>query len=387
MYAEYANANPTLVIHPAALGASQGYRFEGDQVQIDCSLRTVLAPADDVRYLLQLWACAAPYAGGAIQGVKIAEARLDPSFGDTQCIGVPASPPAGNASWQVVEVLVAVAGDGAERILDYTNFARPESFQLPRLVGAVGYRFEGQQLRLDVEAVTNPRASDNRSGTLTLELWALDYPYAGGAFSGTQLGSALLGTLDGQAQFSPVAVELPRRPVPEGRHTLALMLREWTPAGYLTRDYCNFPLTVDGEVQQRPEQAAPVAEAPRAESATPAIEAPAVRAPAAKAPAVKAPAIEVPASPAPQAKPAPARSVSKAAKSAARGSTEAGWPEDAHHRINRAGKEALTAVKGVSASLAKAITQARPFSNVDALLAVKGLGAKTLRRILQHLED
>ena len=78
------------------------------------------------------------------------------------------------------------------------------------------------------------------SGTLALEIWSLGQPYRGGSFEGQALGSVTLGSLAGQQRWSAQrqtwSLPVRRGGEPTGGH-LTLMLREWTPAGYVTRDW------------------------------------------------------------------------------------------------------------------------------------------------------
>ena len=245
--------NSFVIPNPAArLGGEYGYRMNGDSASLSAELAVLdgqaLAGAD---WALQLWACDAD-ASGRLQGVKVAEVepgcpgrrwlRDHPVGGNTVAL-----PPAGNGAHTMVLALASGANGQFSQIHDFAVFDRPQSFTQPRLDGVVGYRFEGQSVRLTVARIENPRDAGNLSGSLALELWALDAPYGGGAFLGSLVGGVQLGALAGQSEWREIAVDADAAPLPAGRWQLVLMLREWTPAGFVTRDYCNFavPHVVD----------------------------------------------------------------------------------------------------------------------------------------------
>jgi DNA uptake protein ComE-like DNA-binding protein len=49
--------------------------------------------------------------------------------------------------------------------------------------------------------------------------------------------------------------------------------------------------------------------------------------------------------------------------------------------INRASIDELAAVKGLSRTVPSAIVKGRPYASLDALIEVRGIGAKTLARL------
>lgn len=61
---------------------------------------------------------------------------------------------------------------------------------------------------------------------------------------GVQLAVSQLGCLAGQQAWHDIDVDVPLAAKPAGTWNVALLLREWTPAGFLTRDYVNFALPV-----------------------------------------------------------------------------------------------------------------------------------------------
>lgn len=308
------------------LGPDHGYAFDGDQVQLNAELVGNAAG----NWALQLWACDAPFDGQPVRGTKVAEVAVG---GDEARVSasVPAFPPAGHAQHAMVLVL-ADGSDGSIR--DFANFPQPERFAQPRIQGTAGFTLGDSQVHITVDGIDNPRAADNLSGSLVAELWALPAPFGErGNTDGVQLAGVFLGSLAGQQSWQHLAFDLPLAARPAGSWHIALLLREWTAAGYVTRDFTDFPLPVSW--------AAPVAEV----------------------------------EPAPSAKPAKKPAAKKAAPKAAAGKVS----------INTASEAELAAVKGLPKAVAAAIVAARPFKQVDDLLAVKGVGAKLLDKLKASL--
>jgi competence ComEA-like helix-hairpin-helix protein len=138
------------------------------------------------------------------------------------------------------------------------------------------------------------------------------------------------------------------------------MLREWTGAGYTTRDYFNFaqPLVIEAPARLEP-AVQPTAVAPKPEPLTPA-----------------KPAHKPAFAPAPSAAPAQARSPAKATKAA---------KPAAGISINHATSEEFASVKGITKSAITAILAGRPYTTIDQLSKVKGVGKKTLAKIRASL--
>ena len=139
------------------------------------------------------------------------------------------------------------------------------------------------------------------------------------------------------------------------------MLREWTPSGYLTRDYCNFERQV---VVAR--QAEAPAEEGRAEATPPAQPAPVPTIPAAAV--------------APQAAPRAAAKTGKKVQPRAEGAASG------RLSINRASVAELAGLKGLSERLAEGIVAGRPWASVDEIVRVKGIGSKLLEKLRTSLE-
>jgi competence ComEA-like helix-hairpin-helix protein len=365
---------------PVRLG-SHGYRLDGDTAHLNAELHVPPYCAGS-NFGLELWACSAPHAGGAPRGVKIAEISLElptpigPHIHRVEARAA-VTPPAGEGDHSMVLVLVGGMGD-ARRVHDFANYNQLQHFASPRLEGAVGYAIEGNDVVLSADGVANPRPAGNSSGSLCLELWALPEPYVSGAPRGHRLAGAELGNIFGQHHIPGASRRAAFTAPPAGRWHVALLLREWTLAnGYVTRDFRNFDLGFD----QTPPQ--PLAEPLPASTPAPS----AVRPPAklrliepadeasddgwpepSEIPPAPSPSLRAPASAAPAAAPADAPPAPVATGKRLL-------------NVQTATLEELSKLPGVSLKVAKEIVKRRPFATLDALIEVRGIGEKTLRRI------
>lgn len=359
----------------AQLGNNHGYAFDGDQVSLYAEIR-VLDPmaASSLRWVPQLWA------GDTLVASADCGTLQTDAFGIAQVQAtVDALLPAGTEEHALTLALACDDGSGLRRC-DSASYPRSERFNLPRLDGSVSYALATDHTVISVDGISNPRAADNLSGSLVLELWALPEPYRGGAFSGILIGSDYVGELAGQAQWTQLSARLPACELPAGRWHLTLMLREWVGNNYLTRDYRGFSLTVDGPLPAPPTvvTAAPApAEfetaatecASLASADTPVVAAgEAVEAVEAIEPVASSPAVE-----AAQPKAAPRKSAknAKSGKSSKTGQVS----------INQSGLSELSWLRGINDHLAAAIIAGRPWKAVDDLLEVKGIGPKLLEKL------
>ena len=360
--------NPPAVI----LGAAHGYTLSGDQAYINAELDVLdAARAESSEWALQLWAAELPYEGDAPAGVKVAELPLGSLRGGIEQTVTAngyafARPPAGTRE-QVMRLILASGTDGQfDHIHAVARYPRPERFLLPCLLDNVGYRFTADAVELTIGEIRNPREPDNLSGTLALELWALPEPYAGGDFAGVALAGVMLDSIPGQSQRRDLCLVAQTRPVPPGQWSLVLMLREWTCAGYVTRDYVNFSQPYVREIQPDQVPAEPVLEtAPVVEAVTePVVE------------AVTEPVVEAVAEPVVEA--APVKSAPKKRQKQVK-------PTPQPVAVNTASEAELTAIKGIDKKVAQAIIAKRPFATLDDLLRVKGIGNKRLDRLRSFL--
>lgn len=316
----------------AQLGNSHGYYFEGDLAHLNAEVVCDESRLAGQTWALQLW---------SDESVKIADLPLGElqtnGSGYVSVIGsTTILPPAGQGAHSISLALVS----GNDTVEDSANYPQAVQFVQPRLQGTVCCSFVAEQITLDIERIENPRLADNVSGTLALELWALDAAYAGADWAGIPVASVVLGTLNGQGEWSACRVTTHAGPLPASGH-LTLMLREWTPAGYVTRDYRELarPSTlaaVEAEVA--------IEEKPKAAKKT-------------KASAKKD---------------VKSKEESKVSEKPAKATGVS---------VNTASEAELTAVKGISDAVARAIIAARPFASLDDLVRAKGMGAKLLEKV------
>jgi len=236
------------------------------------------------------------------------------------------------------------------------------------LSGSNGYSIQGDRVILSVSEIANHRNFDSMSGSLSLELWALNRPYAGGEFDGVALAGVQIGCVQGQHRLVNGSYDLPFTAPGAGTWTLTLMLREWEGQGFVTRDHVQFaqpyevkPPAVAEATVQAPALARNVitmdfgAPQPRDE---------AVARPVAKAVDKVAAAVTV-TKPAAAVVAAPAAAV------------------DRRVSLNEASRAEIAAIKGVSKKLADAIVAARPLISMRELLAVKGMDPRLLNQLRQ----
>jgi competence ComEA-like helix-hairpin-helix protein len=319
-----------------------------------------------------------------------------------------ALPPAGNGQHTMVMALAGGQNGRYDEIHDLAFFPLLEHFVQPRMRGVAGYTFGDGSVELSVGGIENPRAEGNISGTLALELWALPTAYTGGAFEGNLVSSVQIGSLAGQSEWSSLTLNAAANPLPAGSWNLSLMLREWSPVGFVTRDYVNFvlPYVVEAVAAAAPglEAGASVTVAPRieAQASQPQEEKPAAKVqevkPAAK-PQAAAPAVAV-AEKAPSPAGNPAKETVSAQKSTkevvkaeqlapaktAVETTAKGKAETVECiSVNTATAEQLASLKGLSKTVAKAIVAARPFKSVDDVVRAKGMGDKLFAKLRSRL--
>ena len=327
--------NYSASIETTGLGLNHGYCLDGDFVHLNADVSLAAADlVDGRRWALQLWASAEGFDGLALNGVKVAELPLQSSpgsFNVADCVA--ALPPAGCAPQVMALALVGEGADGAVALRDLAVYPATQTFLHPLLHGAVRCELKDGIAEIAIESIASPRSPDNLSGTLALEVWALDTPYAGGAWRGTPVASLVLGTLAGGSAWNACHYSVPAGAARPGA-ALTVMLREWTPSGYLTRDYRNLPAA-----------AAPVVHKPATRTAGKPVAKKGAAKPAAKAAAVPAPV-----------------------------------------SVNKASVEELAAVKGISKTVAAAIVAARPYARLDELLRARGMGPKLLEKVVQLLK-
>ncbi len=343
----------------AQLGAASGYRFDGDTVHLNAMFTVVNPAAHQRMWALQLRACpVAPGNADEINGHLVAEVALPPIgevADDTESFETFANAclPAGQVDHAMVLVLASGSAGRFDEVHDFAVFPRRERFLQPRIAGNVGFRIENGRVTLEVGRIENPRDASNLSGTLALELWALTGPYRSGGFSGVPLAGVAFDPLSGQCEYRQRSFDLRCTPPPAGTWNLTLMLREWTAAGFVTRDFTNFatPMTVAAPA------AAVAAKAPKLDIAP--VRTLVTPPPVATTPQSKA-----------KRQPAVAPSV----------------PVKGLVSINSATKQELATVKGLPAKVVEGIVSKRPFKSLDELMKIKGMGARLFAKVRSKLK-
>jgi DNA uptake protein ComE-like DNA-binding protein len=371
----------------AQLAEPHGYRFDGDRVHLHARLTVLGQAAHQRSWALQLWACpVAPTSAQDLAGQLVAEMALPPMSevaDDIEHIQLSAFAriPACRTEHFMVLVLATGRLGKFDEIHDLKVYPSRQHFLQPRMCGEIGYRIDGSQVRLTVERIENPRTAANLSGTLALELWALPAPHTGGAFQGVPLAGMTIGSLSGRSETKVTSFALPFSAPPAGTWHFVLMLREWTAAGYQTRDFTNFITPVSygstpKSAPQLPETPAPLKAAPVQPAAAAKLLAPvAPLETAANSPS------KVMAAPAKSSTSRPAPEPSKA-QPAPKGTAQVGSSVS----VNTAPVETLAAIKGLSPQLARAIIKKRPYTAVDDLRRVKGMTVKLLASIRSRLK-
>lgn len=361
------------------------YRLEGDLAHLSADLSLSHAALQGTDWALQLWACPEHDA----RRIKLAEMPLERPAGSAIRVEgtTPVSPSAAAGSFRVALALASGRNGVFSEIHDLVDFTASEQFVLPRFTGLAQCDLAGEGLCVRVPQVSNPRAAGSLSGSLEAQLWALDAPYAGEAFSGTQLAAATLGVLGGGESLEGPLFALADAAVPRDAN-LVLMLREWTPLGLLTRDFRSLALPQREARECEPARSAEVQAVPTPEAA-PVVAVVGVKA---KAKAEAKAEVEVQARTQPEAAPAPVETAPapvKASASAKTGKTRSGRAARAAApqlvSVNTAAEKELAAVKGLTNKIAAQIVAGRPFKSLDALVELKGMGPKLLERVRDSL--
>ncbi|MFT3924385.1 MAG: helix-hairpin-helix domain-containing protein [Myxococcales bacterium] len=371
---------------PVRLGQSHGYRIENDTVAINADLTVANDVAgSQAQWALQLWACDAPYAGGLLSGIKVAEAPVtlyelpeaQPLRFDAQTA---ACLPGGQREYSMVLVLAA-GQPGAFLVHDFANYPAREHFAGPKLAGSVSYVIDGSEVTVRAERVSNTRPVDNLSGSLVLELWAQSMTADDVARHVTCLAQVQLGRLSGQTSLEAIEQRVPFQIPSRGDWKLSLLLREWTAhASYITRDACDFAVAYAAA------PLAPVVEAFRPVEGVPAVQA-AVNA---AAPTQVAEPFQAPeaAEPTEASKASKGKKARDGARASARRAPAAANAIDSDQRISitQASVEELSALEGLSRKVALEIVKSRPFASIDELVRVRGIGPRMLQNLRGRLK-
>ena len=262
--------------------------------------------------------------------------------------------------------------------------------------GNVGYFIDNDRVIINIDGIRSDRAEGNVSGTLSLELWALNTPYAGQDFDGQALAGTQIGEMLGQHYLAGCEYDLIFSAPGAGHWTLCLMLREWNGEQYETRDYRNFdvPFIVEADLRlvetEQNDEASDTnvvdinskrdAEALNKEANKKAISETKTATksePVAKTSVVKKPA----------AKKAPVKKSATVKKSETKKlETKKSAEKTEPVSVNKASAAELAAVKGLSTKQAEAIVAARPYKSINDVVKAKGMGAKLLEKVRGSLK-
>jgi hypothetical protein len=226
------------------LGPIHGYRIEGDLALLNAELFPLQPASLERRWTLQLWACEGPHAGGPLAGMKVAEAHIELPWDATSAphhlrAEAFAHLPADRREYSMVLVLASQPASpraAFEEVADYANYPARQPFIGPHLDGSIACEVEGGEVVLRVGRVVNPRAADNLSGSLALELRALTGSESPHDLEGHVLARVSLGRLEGQRTLEHLELHASFTAPPEGQRPLALVLVEYTAKGFVARD-------------------------------------------------------------------------------------------------------------------------------------------------------
>ncbi len=229
------------------------------------------------------------------------------------------------------------------------------------LSGNCGYKLQGDRIVITIGEIANLREHGEISGTLAIEVWALERPYVGGQFDGVALAGTSIGELHGKHSLTECRYDLIFQEPPPGHWYLTLMLREWTNLGYITSDYINFnlPYLVENK---------PVFSRIETDNVINAEFAKNKRASVTQSNGNFAPVKDEP---------------SQMNTSA---TSENESEKDTSISINSASFEDILAIKGISKKLDENILECRPYGTLEQQLKVKGIGEKLLEKVKQFMK-
>jgi hypothetical protein len=200
---------------------------------------------------LEIWATSTPYSGGTIHGYVLGTRNLGQLQGGFSFTGISGdvpftAPPAG--TYYTTMTLEQYNGS-AFVIADYSTFPGTSTFtgggggggSSLSLGGSVGWSLSGGKLSITAETIDN--SGGGTSGSLQLELWATNSPYAGGTIQGYSLGIRSLKPLRAGFHYANVKGAVPFSPPPPGEYYTTLALEEFTSSGYVIVDYVTFDST------------------------------------------------------------------------------------------------------------------------------------------------
>ena len=229
------------------------------------------------------------------------------------------------------------------------------------LSGDFGYRIEQDRIVINIDQISNQRALDNVSGTLSIEL----HGYSDDGRE-TVLASTTIGQITGQHFLEHCVYDLEFHQPNEGSWALALELREWDGHQFALQARQLFDQSYWVERQPEKPITSPsnnviVADFAPSESLLDAMELTPIEVRSNTQPTAKKPK---------QIKPSKVKDK----------------PKKTLVSINKSSLEELSSVKGMPKKLAKEIVDKRPHKTWDSLLKLKGMGPKLLKKLSEALK-
>lgn len=181
---------------------------------------------------LQLWATAAPYAGGTIRGTLLGSAKLT-NLGPGQYYKnyrktVPYSAPKARGSYCMTMTLLEYR-DGKYVIAHHVNFDTKASLgPLPLFTMEGPWRYqastEGGTVEIEVAKISHRRTG--HTGSLKLAVWLTAAPYRGGKLSGYEIGQVRKDPLQAGYEYKAVKNVAKYSRPPAGDYYSTLVLSE-----------------------------------------------------------------------------------------------------------------------------------------------------------------
>lgn len=183
----------------------------------------------------QIWALYGAPSGDDLDGVLLAEAETQTLYGGyyLEFISLDAVLTDSVRGLYTIALVVTRAGDSGSYD-DLVVMPDLLDFYHPQLVQPAVAKLSSDGFFASIGGVSNPRASGVTSGSLVVELWAIAdvNGFTGADFhlGGIEFIQALGGEVTAPVEFSGYPN------YPTGKFYPAIVLREWTSAGYLVRD-------------------------------------------------------------------------------------------------------------------------------------------------------
>lgn len=214
--------------------------------------------------------------------------------------------------------------------------------------GSYGFHIDGDRITLTIQQINNHREISNLSGTLAVEL-------RGYRQDGIEavLASTTIGQLSGQHYVPNCEYDLIFTAPDAGQWQLALELREWDGSNYMLID--SQPFDVPYVATWQPTIVEPTISQTSKENVVNIDE-------------------------------APSSHVAHTIKSKKSAKQEKSNENSELISINQSSLEELTSVKGMPKKVAKEIVEKRPHTSWDALLKIKGMGPRMLKKLKKALK-